>query len=754
MSTITTRSGKGSPLTHNEVDANFTNLNTDKYQSGDDVTFGSFTSTGIDDNATETAITIDANENVEIEKQYADLLFNGEFGQGRITTGSGAAGGFSVENVYGSSGVNFKNNGAVEIYSSNDDGITGSLTIDTSGNTTVNGFTSTGIDDNATSTAITINSDEEVGISAINPQKALHVVGGILAASSDGSTSGITIDSTATAGYASTITHSDTGIEFDTGSTLRDFTFEVSGSELMRIDTSSGNVGIGNTETFQAGQSLSVGAGSSNSGVTIYSGTASQGRIYFGDTTTGAGQRAGQLYYDHSNDSMFIATGGDNPRVTVNSSGLVGIGTTDPKTRLQSSGGGTLNAPSLGSSSTNAPLYLTNNDTAYGLVVGNSSADGHVWLQAQRTDGTATAYNITLNEAGGNVGIGTDSPSRLLHLSGGDEELLRVQGNSAQLRVSSENANSTVDFDNVVTGGNISFSTVGSERMRIDDSGRVGIGVTSPQRTMHINGGATRTDVQLTLDGFGEGIANGVQFGVLSTGAYIWNFENTELYFATNNTRRVTIDSSGNLLVGQTNASTVVDGAYFRTNGSGFVATNTDCLMLNRQGTDGTVVDIRHANTTEGSISVSGTTVSYNGGHLSRWSQSDTDDVSAIYKGTVMSNLDEMCEWDNEDNEQLNKTKVSDVEGDVNVAGIFVAKDNSDDLSDYYLAMTGDMIIRIAQGTTVQRGDLLMSAGDGTAKPQDDDIVRSKTIAKVTSTNVTCTYADGSYCVPCVLMAC
>jgi hypothetical protein len=63
------------------------------------------------------------------------------------------------------------------------------------------------------------------------------------------------------------------------------------------------------------------------------------------------------------------------------------------------------------------------------------------------------------------------------------------------------------------------------------------------------------------------------------------------------------------------------------------------------------------------------------------------------------------------------------------------------------MAMTGDMIIRIAQGVTVR-------GGDGTAKPQGDDIVRSKTIAKVTSTHVTCTYEDGSYCVPCVLMAC
>jgi hypothetical protein len=97
---------------------------------------------------------------------------------------------------------------------------------------------------------------------------------------------------------------------------------------------------------------------------------------------------------------------------------------------------------------------------------------------------------------------------------------------------------------------------------------------------------------------------------------------------------------------------------------------------------------------------------------------------------------------------------ISSIEGDPNVAGVFVGWDNSDEFNDMVVGMTGDLIIRIAQGTTVQRGDLLMSAGDGTAKPQGDDIVRSKTIAKVTSTHVTCTYDDGSYCVPCVLMAC
>jgi len=40
MATVTTRAGKGSPLTHAEVDANFTNLNTDKLESSAVSAFG------------------------------------------------------------------------------------------------------------------------------------------------------------------------------------------------------------------------------------------------------------------------------------------------------------------------------------------------------------------------------------------------------------------------------------------------------------------------------------------------------------------------------------------------------------------------------------------------------------------------------------------------------------------------------------------------------------------------------------------
>jgi hypothetical protein len=214
------------------------------------------------------------------------------------------------------------------------------------------------------------------------------------------------------------------------------------------------------------------------------------------------------------------------------------------------------------------------------------------------------------------------------------------------------------------------------------------------------------------------------------------------------------------------------------------ITSNSLPLYINRNTDDGGLIYFYATGNNEGNISVSGTTVSYVGGHLARWSQlSDGSKDTTIVKGTVMTNLDQMAVWKHEavkvgddeysetgqligkateakdayteDNEQLNCMAVSSVEGDVNVAGVFVNWDYADDgFNDMNIAMTGDMVIRIAKGTEVARGDLLMSAGDGTAKPQGDDIVRSKTIAKVTSTNVSHTYDDGTYLVPCVLMAC
>jgi hypothetical protein len=294
--------------------------------------------------------------------------------------------------------------------------------------------------------------------------------------------------------------------------------------------------------------------------------------------------------------------------------------------------------------------------------------------------------------------------------------------------------------------------------------------------TLTIAAPNTNSDYTLTLPtGTGtfniSGVVNEVPAGTVSAPSiYPTGDTNTGIFFPAADTIAFTeggteamrITSAGYLLVGKTATDITVAGVEALPAGRLFLtASATDLLSINRLTSDGTLVEFRQDSTVEGSISVSGTTVSYNGGHLSRWAQTATAKDESLVKGTVLSNLDEMnvytdAEGNPVDNEQLNKVKVSDVEGDANVAGVFVnwSHDDAHDVDEINMAMTGDMIIRIAQGVTVARGDLLMSAGDGTAKPQGDDIVRSKTVAKVTSTHVTCTYADGSFCVPCVLMAC
>jgi hypothetical protein len=332
----------------------------------------------------------------------------------------------------------------------------------------------------------------------------------------------------------------------------------------------------------------------------------------------------------------------------------------------------------------------------------------------------------------------------------------------------------------------MTVETAGSERVRIDSSGNVGIGTSSPYHNLQVTGtikAATGNAQGILALGDGSGSTNNVGLwrGAANAPTTDGNFLNLGGYdgvvFATgaaaigSQTERARIDASGRILVGTTstdlcNGNTVGIGLGTTQNGttaigtSQFSSSGNAGININRKSDDGNLVTFYQDGSLEGTISVSGTAVSYNGGHLARWSQTADNTRIDILRGTVLTNLDQMAVWIDpetgapQDNEQLNCTAVSSVEGDPNVAGVFVNWDNDDDGNDMNIAMTGDFIIRIAQGTTVQRGDLLMSAGDGTAKPQGDDIIRSKTIAKVTSTHVTCTYEDGSYCVPCVLMAC
>jgi len=440
-----------------------------------------------------------------------------------------------------------------------------------------------------------------------------------------------------------------------------------------------------------------------------------------------------------------------------------------------------------------------------------SASAGGTFSNAVTVNGNFTVDTNTLfvDAATNNVGIGTSSPVGKVAAqtstvaSGSTDFDTKAFTAVSPFSAVSKIATMLAGYDGSIFGSAIGFSYTGTgyamqfatnndttgipiERMRITSTGSVGIGTATPASSigtgLHI---ATASGDALVLE---KPTGASLQFRsdnttVRSSIAGI-NGEDG-LTFATGaaQTERARIDAGGNIIWGKTSANLSVEGGYLLADGRVYVTKSADDLIIcNRLTNDGNLIRFFQDTAEEGNISVSGTTVSYNGGHLSRWSQTADNTRIDLLKGTVMTNLDQMAVWSHdttywteeddlpegvavgdvkreayvEDNEQLNCMAVSSVEGDPNVAGVFVNWDNDDEAytADMNIAMTGDMIIRIAQGTTVQRGDLLMSAGDGTAKPQGDDIVRSKTIAKVTSTHVTCTYEDGSYCVPCVLMAC
>ena len=406
---------------------------------------------------------------------------------------------------------------------------------------------------------------------------------------------------------------------------------------------------------------------------------------------------------------------------------------------------------------------------------------GNVRFQGENSAGETIDY-VTINGRVEDVTDGTEDARIDIRTitAGADVSRLKVDNNEIVLNDSSIDSDFRVESNG---NANMLFVDGGNDAVGIGNNNPADYGSLIDNLVIGTTSGNNGMTIVSGTDGGGR-ICFADNTASPQRGMIEYSHVDDAMLFNANGATKMKIDSSGRMLIATTTTAIGTAGTVFYGGADAgvgqFSATNRTVLYVNRSN-DGTLVDLRSATASEGTISISGSTTSYNGGHLSRWSRllNNSKDTS-IVKGTVMTNLDEMIEWKHEkelwtkddelpdevsigdvkkdayteDNEQLNKMAVSGVEGDANVAGVFVNWDNDDDYNDMNVAMTGDMVIRIAKDTTVAKGDLLMSAGDGTAKTQGDDIVRSKTIAKVTSTNVSHTYDDGTYLVPCVLMAC
>ncbi len=169
--------------------------------------------------------------------------------------------------------------------------------------------------------------------------------------------------------------------------------------------SSSEQVMIGTTDAGYPdfGDSLTVAdvdGGGGNAGMTIRSGTSSYGTFYFSDATgTAAGTYAGKMQYNHSNNSMVFATNSSD-KLTIDSSGKVGIGSTSPDAMLKV----------VSNSNSYAASWIRGDQ--FGLRVSAGSTSSHYALRiANSSDATLATFN-----GDGKFGIGMSSPSNKLEV--------------------------------------------------------------------------------------------------------------------------------------------------------------------------------------------------------------------------------------------------------------------------------------------------------------------------------------------------
>lgn len=219
-----------------------------------------------------------------------------------------------------------------------------------------------------------------------------------------------------------------------------------------------------------------------------------------------------------------------------------GIGTVTPINKLDIYA---LKAdPATSGATSNGNLRLGASNTGnHVLDFGVSSSSTYSWMQARDRTAYGTFYNLVLNPNGGNVGIGTTAPTAKLNLVGGGIRIANGFANSASrpalntgtigsyeirgvgsgasgstqadgaddgfLRLSagggaSALAQSSIDlsgFSNVADMSNtIIMRTAGTERLRVDNAGNVGIGTTAPTTKLFVNGDITANSIAGTSD--------------------------------------------------------------------------------------------------------------------------------------------------------------------------------------------------------------------------------------------------------------
>ena len=335
-------------------------------------------------------------------------------------------------------------------------------------------------------------------------------------------------------------------------------------TNTLHVDSSNNRVGIGTTSPDSEFHVLGGGT------VATFEGTGGSSSIGIKDSDDGtiafAVVDAGKFKIQTSGSSY-------SDKLVIDTSGNVGIGTTTPDTLLHLAGADT------------AVIRLENTDTTLGTdqIIGGIEFEkqdatgagvgiaGAIRLKSMSSVGQAASMFFSTSNSSGNdqtkmtldfdgkVGIGTTSPEDLLHIKSGKIRIENTIVSNNDSTISYDNTDFIIDVDPNNARGSSKFQvkvdTVAG--LTVDDNRNVGIGTTSPNRTLHQhvnNSGANYH--QFTNSACGTGDGDGSFVGIDSgEDLIVWNQEVNAIRLATSNLERMRIDSSGRVLVGLTSTS-------------------------------------------------------------------------------------------------------------------------------------------------------------------------------------------------------